>query len=462
MRFCLHGKLVLSTTLIVFGGSFLADVSRAAEPNPPDGFRALFNGQNLDGWYGNNPHQIERVSAEEREKAIAAQQEDFLANWRVENGELVNDGHGPYATTREEFGDIELLIEYKTVAKADSGIYLRGTPQVQIWDYTEAGGKWDRGADKGSGGLYNNSPDAPGKLPLVLADKPFGEWNQFRITQIGSRTTGLLNDQLVVDNAIMENYWDKERLTPLRPRGPIHLQTHGGEIRWRNIFVREIPADEANRRLRGEDAAQGFQPIFNGRDLNGWAGAVENYEVREGAIVCREGKGGVLFTEEQYDDFLVRLEFQLPPGGNNGLAIRYPGTGRAAYDGMTELQVIDDTAEQYAKLDPRQFHGSAYAMVPAQRGYLRPVGQWNYQQVTVQGPTITVELNGTVILNADLSKVTEFKDNWPHPGKDRTRGHFGFAGHRDPVLFRNIAVKRLAPAGIRESTFAHAVAPQAK
>jgi hypothetical protein len=111
---------------------------------------------------------------------------------------------------------------------------------------------------------------------------------------------------------------------------------------------------------------------------------------------------------------------------------------------MTELQVIDNTAEKYVnRLDPRQVHGSAYAMVPAHRGYLRPVGQWNYQEVTVVGSTITVELNGTVILDTDLSQVTEFKDNRPHPGKDRTSGHFGFAGHRHPVMFRNIAIKRL-------------------
>ncbi len=114
---------------------------------------------------------------------------------------------------------------------------------------------------------------------------------------------------------------------------------------------------------------------------------------------------------------------------------------------MTELQVIDNTAAKYATLDPRQYHGSVYGMVPAARGYLRPVGQWNFQQVTVQGSTITVELNGTVILDADLSQVTEFKDNRPHPGKDLMRGHFGFAGHRDPVMFRNIAIKRLPPAG---------------
>ncbi len=140
----------------------------------------------------------------------------------------------------------------------------------------------------------------------------------------------------------------------------------------------------------------------------------------------------------------MRLEFKLPPGGNNGLAIRYPGTGQPYLTGMCELQVLDDTAEMYSKLDPRQYHGSAYGMVPAYRGYLRPVGQWNYEEVTVVGPKIKVELNGSVILDADLSQVTEFKDNTPHPGKDRTSGHFGLAGHNDPVMFRNIAIKKLA------------------
>lgn len=403
----------------------------------------MFNGENLEGWHGDNPHTTVKAAEDKREEAIAAQQEEFNAHWSVDNGELVNDGHGPYATTNEEFGDIEFLLEYKTVAKADSGIYLRGTPQVQIWDYTEEGGKWDRNADKGSGGLFNNSKGAAGQLPLVLADKPFGEWNKFRILQIGSRTTVYLNDKLVVDNAIMENYWDKDRQIPLPARGPIHLQTHGGEIRWRNIFVRDIPIDEANERLRGSDEKDGFSSVFNGTDLSGWAGAVENYEVRDGAIVCKEGHGGNLFTEEEYDDFVVRVEFKLPPGGNNGLAIRYPGTGRASYDGMTELQVLDDTATKYAKLDPRQYHGSVYGMVAAHRGYLRPVGEWNYQEVTVQGHTIKVELNGSVIVDADVSKVTEFKDDLPHPGKDLTRGHFGFAGHNEPVMFRNVAIKKL-------------------
>src|SRR5437868_194255 len=157
--------------------------------------------------------------------------------------ELVNDGQGAYATTERDYGDIELLIDYKTVAKADSGVYLRGSPQVQIWDYTEAGGKWNLGADKGSGGLWNNRKGSHGKDPLVLADKPFGEWNHLQIRQLGARTTVHLNDQLVVDNAIMENFWDYNK--PLFRTGPIQLQTHGGEIRWRNIFLREVPGDQA-------------------------------------------------------------------------------------------------------------------------------------------------------------------------------------------------------------------------
>ncbi len=422
---------------VICGGVF------AAEPETPQGFRALFNGKDLTGWHGDNPHQTAKAPSEEQKASIDAQQEEYLAHWRVEDGELVNDGHGPYATTNEEFGDIELLVDYKTVPLADSGIYLRGTPQVQIWDYSEAGGKWDRGADKGSGGLFNNSPDAPGKHPLVLADRPFGQWNHFRILQVGSRTTVYLNDKLVVDNAIMENYWDKDRLAPLPPRGPIHLQTHGGEIRWRNIALREIPAEEANKLLRGDDKAAGFTSLFNGKDLTGWTGGVDSYEVVDGVLRCKEGSGGVLFTEEEYGDFVARVEFKLPPGGNNGLAIRYPGEGRASTEAMTELQILDDTSEKYSKLDPRQYHGSIYGMVPAHRGYLRPVGEWNYQEVTVKGSTIKVELNGTVIVDADVSQVTEFKDDDPHPGKDRKTGYFGFTGHRDPVEFRNIAIKRL-------------------
>ncbi|WP_227021465.1 3-keto-disaccharide hydrolase [Oceaniferula marina] len=220
----------------------------AAEVKAPEGFTALFNGKDLTGWWGlktENPAKWMALSKED----FAKKKKNSIANinkhWSVEGDELVNDGHGMYLTTDKNYADFELLLEYKTVAKADSGVYLRGLPQVQIWDYTKEGGKWKIGADKGSGGLWNNSKGAPGKDPLVLADKPFGEWNSMRIIMVGDKVTVYLNDKLVVDHATMENYFDRKGGAP--EKGPIQLQTHGGEIRWRNVFVREIGAEEAKK-----------------------------------------------------------------------------------------------------------------------------------------------------------------------------------------------------------------------
>jgi hypothetical protein len=229
-------------------------VGRATEPVPPQGFHAIFNGQDLTGWYGLNPHGIEKLTGPAKEANLAQQRAEFPKNWTVENGELVNDGHGPYATTEAEFGDIELLIEYKTVPHADSGIYLRGAPQVQIWDWHQV---WDpkaptRRPHLGSGGLFNNTPGTTGRDPLVLADRAFGQWNQFRIRQVGDRTWVWLNEKLVVEDAVMENYYDRSQ--PLAAKGPIMLQTHGGEIRWRNIFVHDIGAEEAKQIVAAADA----------------------------------------------------------------------------------------------------------------------------------------------------------------------------------------------------------------
>ncbi len=224
-----------------------SSLSQAADPVPPAGFTALFNGRDLTGWYGLNPHSVVKLEGARKEANMKAQREDFPKNWTVEQGELVNQGTGPYATTDKEFGDIELLIEYKTVPHADSGIYLRGCPQVQIWDINQPSlpEKPDRNPNKGSGGLFNNTPRTPGRDPLVVADKPFGEWNQFRIRQIGARTWVWLNEKLVVDGNVMENYWDRSK--PLPEKGPIMLQTHGGEIRWRNLFVRELSPEEGQK-----------------------------------------------------------------------------------------------------------------------------------------------------------------------------------------------------------------------
>jgi hypothetical protein len=429
---------ILSLIGILTGGLTYAE-------EVPAGFTPLFNGKDLTGWRGGDTadHRALLALTEEQRKAkLEGWTADMLKHWQVKDGELLNDGHGKYCTTEKEYGDFELMLDYNMAPKGDSGVYLRNVPQVQIWDPTDpdAGGKLGRA--KGSGGLWNNSPGAPGKDPLVLADLPAGEWNQLRVVIVGARVSVWLNSKMVVDHAILENYYDRKQ--PIPVRGPICLQTHGAPIKWRNLFIREIGSEEANRVLAGKGNA-GYQPIWNGKDLEGWSGATTNYEIADGGIRCIDKKGGTIYHQTELGDFAARMEFKLPPGGNNGLAIRYPGEGDTAYVGMCECQILDDHYEKVTgnKLDPRQVHGSAYGMAAAAKGYQHPTGEWNFEEVTVRGSTITVELNGNLILNADLSKVIDFAGGRAHPGKDRLRGYFGFAGHNDPVVFKNVEIKNL-------------------
>jgi hypothetical protein len=411
--------------------------------SPPAGFVPLFNGKDLSGWHGYNPHSVAKLTGEKKDAMLAKMREEFPQHWSVKDGEIFNPGTGAYATTDKEYGDIELLLEYNMAPLGDSGVYLRACPQVQIWDPANPK-ELKNNANLGSGALWNNSKGAPGKDPLVLADKAPGEWNTLRILMVGSRVSVWLNGKQTVDHAILENYYDRKAAIPAK--GPICLQTHGASIRWRNLSIREIAGAEANQILAAHGKA-GFKSIFNGKDFTGWAGPVENYEVADGALRCKPGKGGTPYYNQDLTDFAARLEFKLPAGGNNGLALRYPGTGDTAYVGMCELQVLDDNYEKVkGKIDPRQAHGSAYGMVAAQRGYQRPIGEWNFQEVTVAGSTIKVELNGYVILDTDLSKVdlATVMAKKPHPGKDRKNGYFGFAGHNDAAEFRNIELKDLA------------------
>jgi hypothetical protein len=233
-------------------------------------------------------------------------------------------------------------------------------------------------------------------------------------------------------------------LAPVPALGPIQLQTHGSEIRWRNLFIREISPEEADVRLASHNS-DGFIELINGKDLSGWQGAVENYEVVDGSIVCKKGKGGDLLSSDEYEDCVIRVEFKLPPAGNNGIAIRTPLKGHSAKDGL-ELQVIDsDGYNQRAKrvLKSYQYHGSLYHCVGAKHGYLRPAGQWNFQEIEIRGQKIKVVLNGTKILDVDIDQIDRSKLEVVPAGLDHRRGHIGFAGHNDPVAYRSFKVKRL-------------------
>jgi len=405
----------------------------------PEGFTPLFNGTDLTGWKGlvGNPKSRAAMSPEELATAQKEADKVMRAHWKVEDGVLVFDGQGKSLCTDKDYGDFELTVDWKILEGGDSGIYLRGSPQVQIWD-TEHEPYFRHGAENGSGALWNNQKHA--RFPLVKADKPVGEWNTFWIRMVGELVTIKLNGQLVADNVVMENVW--ERNLPIYANGQIELQNHGNTLYFREVHVREIPSSEANEILASRGSEEDYTDIFNGTDFTGWTGAVSNYEVKDGAIVCKQGQGGNIFTEKEYSDFVARLEFKLPPGGNNGLAVRYSGEGRP-YEGGLELQVLDSEAPKYAKLDPRQYHGSIYGLVPAHRGYLRPTGEWNFQQVTMRGTKVIVELNGVTIVDADLADVKESKEGALPEGMKRKSGHFGFAGHNDPVAFRNISIREL-------------------
>jgi len=191
---------------------------------------------------------------------------------------------------------------------------------------------------------------------------------------------------------------------------------------------------------------KGFVSLFDGKTLAGWTGATESYKVEDGSLVCVTGSAGNLLTEKEYANFVVRFEFRLTAGANNGLGLRCPklAKGNLHLEG-TELQILDDSAEKYKTLQPYQYHGSVYGLVPAKTGHLKPVGEWNSQEVTCDGRKIKVVLNGVTIVDADLDQATVkgTLDGQPHPGLKRTAGHLGFLGHGDRIDVRKVRIKEL-------------------
>ncbi len=207
---------------------------------PPEGFTTLFNGTDLAGWKGlvGNPKTRAEMTPEQLAEAQKVADESMRAHWSVVDGALVFDGKGESLCTDKDYGNFELMVDWKIEKAGDSGIYLRGSPQVQIWD-TEHEPYHANGADKGSGSLWNNQTHE--RFPKVKADKPVGEWNSFHIKMIGERVQVSLNGTLVFDD-IMENYWDREQ--PIYPKGQIELQNHGNTLYFRNVYIKEL-ADDA-------------------------------------------------------------------------------------------------------------------------------------------------------------------------------------------------------------------------
>jgi len=237
----------IALTLLWFTG--LPAAAPQQRPQPPKGFTALFNGKDLTGWRGRQPNYNPEEEAALTKEARAEKQAQWNAardaHWKVDTAkrEIVSDGQSPHLATEKDYGDFELYVDWLMVSpNGDSGIYLRGYPQVQVWDPDNAR-EVKNGAPKGSGALWNNNHENPGKWPLVKADNPVGQWNTFKIKMIGSRVWISLNDKPTVDGQVLDNYFDRAK--PVVARGPIELQTHQSEIRFRNIYIREISAAEA-------------------------------------------------------------------------------------------------------------------------------------------------------------------------------------------------------------------------
>jgi hypothetical protein len=225
--------------LALTAASRAADKAGAKDNTPPPGFKALFNGKDLTNWQGLIPiNERAKMTPEARAARQKEADKAILPHWKVEDGVIHYDGKADSLQTVKDYGDFELFVDWKIKEKGDSGIYVRGTPQIQIWDSDSLTGGLAVDKGTGSGGLWNNAAGAPGKTPLKKADKPIGEWNTFHITMKGDKVTVVLNGETVVKEAPLANYWDRGK--PLPTAGPIELQHHGDELWFKNIYIKEL------------------------------------------------------------------------------------------------------------------------------------------------------------------------------------------------------------------------------
>ncbi|GHT65104.1 hypothetical protein AGMMS50239_24110 [Bacteroidia bacterium] len=407
-----------------------------------EGFVSIFNGKDLTHWKGlvGNPLVRAKMKPAELAKAQVKANEQMRKDWKVENGLLVFDGTGyDNICTEKLYGDFEMYVDWQLEPspEADAGIYLRGTPQVQMWNIERT----NVGAQVGSGGLYNNQTN-PSK-PLKVADNKLGEWNNLYIKMIGDRVTVLLNGELVVDQVILENYWDRSQA--IFPVEQIELQAHGSKVYYKNIYVKELERPKPFE-LSAQEKKEGFQMLFDGTNMHEWTGNLADYLLEEGTISVHPGQsyGGNLYTKKEYADFAFRFEFQLTPSANNGVGIRSSMKGDDAYNAM-EIQILDCEHPVYKDIEPYQHHGSVYGVIAAEHGAMKPVGEWNEEEIYAKGDHIRVTLNGKVILDGNIREAAKNGtiDHKEHPGLFNKTGHIGFLGHGNELKFRNIRIKEI-------------------
>ncbi len=371
-----------STLLLIGFSACLADEATGYKSS-------LFNGRDLDGWQ------------------VAGCQPT------VEDGLLVLGGPDGWLHTNEKHGDFVLELDWRArnTADYDSGIYIRAGHPAAGQPFPK---RYQINLKQGGEGNLLGPKDAT-STGLI---KP-GEWNHFKITVVGDRAELEINGQPAWKAAGLE---DAEGYIGLQSEVPL-----GGQFEFRNIELTDLD----------------YQPLFNGQDLSGWVGDTRGYAVEDGAIVCKL-RGGRLFTEGEYSDFSFRFDFKMTAEGNNGVGIRSPLKGDPAFMAM-EIQVLDDHSAKYEKMiQPWQAHGSIYGIVAAKRGFQKPLGEWNHEEIIAKGRHVTVILNGHTIVDANVDEATTAGtlDHKDHPGLKNERGHIGFLGHGARIDFDNIRIKQ--------------------
>ena len=379
-------------------------------------------------------------------KALAKAQTEARAamakNWTAENGVLTGAADGGAIGSAKNYENFELILDWKTEGEAEMGI--RSIPQIAL------GGK-NSGALTGNM-LHDNA------APKAAANGP-QEWNTMQVKVVSDRVTVVLNGVTTAENVILENACNRE--IPAYAEGQILLIAGNAPLNVREMYIRELPATP-HFELSEEEAADGFEVLFDGTSMHKWTGNTTNYVPVDGTIyvTAQYGGSGNLYTKKEYGDFVLRFEFAFDREGvNNGIGIRTPMGVDAAYHGM-EIRVLDHDAPSYKNLRVYQQHGSVYGIIPAKRVKFPPLGTWNVEEIRAVGDRITVTVNGEVILDGDIRQACQGHNVAPdggknnpytvdhknHPGLFNASGHIGLLGHGAGIKFRNIRIKELPAA----------------
>jgi len=406
---------------------------------PAAGYVPVFDGT-LEAWTAVTGDPATRAALKPKQlaKEQAAADAAAAANWTADASGVKYAGAAPSTIgTKRDYENFEMYFDWKSEGPA--GVAVRSIPQIAL------------GAEGGSGALTGNKIHA--SKPLADADNGAGAWNTMYVRVVDDRVTVVLNGRTVIRNTILENACSPA--DPAYVRGRIELIGEGAPVEFRDLYIRELPSTPVCE-LSAEEAAEGFEMLFDGRSLHKWTGNTTDYLPENGTLYVSAQYGGIgnLYTVKEYGDFVLRFEFCFEREGvNNGIGIRTPMGVDAAYYGM-EIQILDHDAPIYKNLRVYQQHGSVYGIIPAERVKFGPLGTWNVEEIRAVGDRITVTVNGKVILDGDIREACQGHnvsedgsrtnpytvDRKNHPGLFNKRGHIGFLGHGVGIRFRNVRV----------------------